>query len=349
MKKKWMSILTTACLLTTPLGLAQGAEIMDTPVAHVEPAAASSAEGLTAAIERAKELLAIDSNIWDDFTYNSYDSGEGLRWSLEWHQSADSEPYLSATIDENGTIYSYHYYQPTTNKEGLASVRQTQAAQIADAFLAQVAGDYAQSLTRLPLDGGNQWNEAFNFSYEQHHEGIAVAEATVTVQVSRTSGVVTDFSVGSNINCGNLPWPSESKVIAKDTASQSFLKNVGVELIYAASYDYQTSDYRVYPLYRLSQSDKAIDAVSGKVISLTEMTNARFKSMVNESAADTGAQAGGSNSLSAKELAAIEAHAKLISQDDAASKLRQAAGIGEDYVLRSASLGTSAYEKNRYI
>ena len=85
MKKQLLSAVTLACLMTVQAFPAYGAVMESAAVAEAaDSAAAAPADGLSAATLRAKSILAIDSTIWDDFTYDSYDSGDGQRWSLSW-------------------------------------------------------------------------------------------------------------------------------------------------------------------------------------------------------------------------------------------------------------------------
>ena len=135
MKKQLLSAMTLACLMTVQALPAYGA-VMEASEAPKDAAVGTpSALDLSAATLQAKAILGIDSAIWDDFSYDSYDNGDGLRWTLNWRQSANPQTYLSAVIDQRGVIRGYNYYQPVEDS-GLAAIRQIQAKQAADAFLA---------------------------------------------------------------------------------------------------------------------------------------------------------------------------------------------------------------------
>lgn len=345
MKKQLLSAVTLACLMTVQAFPAYGAVMESAAVAEAADSAQVPAEGLSAATLRAKSILAIDSTIWDDFTYDSYDSGDGQRWSLSWRQSADEEQRLSATIDDQGIIRSYSYYRPL-NVSGLAAVRQAQAQQSADAFLAQVASGYVDSLHRLPEEVVSQSGDGFTFMYQQQHEGLPVADGTVTIEVNRYTGSVTSFYVNESVNCGQLDWPSSGKAISAAAAEKALLNELGVELVYLGRYDYRTEAYSVYPAYRLAQSNQVIDALTGKAVTLSDNPTAILsKTSANEAAMDSGV-AGGAG-LSPKELAAVEANSQLVSQESAVSTLRRATGA--DYAVKTASLSATPYEKSRYI
>lgn len=348
MRKQLFSAVTLACLMTVQVLPAYGAALEMAPVVEAADVEVVRAEGLEAAALRAKEILAIDSTIWDDFTYDSYDSGSGQRWSLNWRQSADEDQRLSVTIDEAGVIRSYYYYRPL-KVSGLAAVRLAQAQQHADAFLAQVAVGYADSLHRLPEEAVSQSGDSFTFVYQQQHDGIPVADGTVTIEVNRYTGSVTSFYVNESVACGQIDWPSAGRVITAAAAERALLGEIGVELVYLGAYDYGTETYRVYPVYRLSKSNQVIDAMTGKAVTLTDNPAVAFgKAYANESAAMDSGSAGGAR-LSPQELAAVEANSQLVSREAAVSTLRQAAGVGADYAVRSAALSAGAYEKDRYI
>lgn len=345
MKKQMISAVALACLMTTQTLPAYGAPVEAAPAR--EDTASQTAEpakdGLSTAIEKAKVTLAIDSAIWDIFSYDSYDSGDGQRWSLNWRQSGDSDQHLSATIDENGVIRSYDYYRPM-NVSGLAAIRQAQAAQTADQFAARVAPGYIASLNRLPETAAYQGGDSFTFVYQQQHDGVPVADGTVEVRVNRYTGTVTSFTVNDAVNCADQGWPDKNKAITAAAAEKALLSEIGVELVYLSRYDYDTETYSVYPAYRPAQYDKVLDAVTGKAVTLKQSALAAYSK--DAAAEGSNRNAGG---LSPQELAAVKANAQLITQEDAVSRLRQATGAGADLAVQNASLTTAAYEKSRYI
>lgn len=347
MKKQMLSAMALACLMTTQTLPAYGAamEAMPAMKESIPQTAAPAKEDLTTAIEKAKATLAIDSAIWDVFSYDSYDSGDGLRWSLNWRQSGDTKPQLSATIDENGVIRSYNYYRPM-NVSGLAAIRQTQAAQTADRFVAQVAPNYAASLQRLPESAIYQGGNSFRFAYQQQHDGVPVAEGTVEVRVDRYTGSVTSFDVNDQVNCADQAWPDKSKAISAQAAQKALLDELGVELVYLGHYDYDTETYSAYPAYRPAQSDKVLDAVTGKAITLEQSP---FRPYAKNASAAEGAEDRDAGGLSPAERAAVESNAQLLTQEDAVNKLRQITGAGTDFAVQNAALTSAAYEKNRYV
>lgn len=337
MKKRLLSMVVLSCLLTSVAMPAYGASA---PSAVAEQ---PTADGLTEAIEKAKLTLSIDSAVWDDFTYNSYQSEYGLRWSLDWSQSADSEQHLSATIDSQGTVLSYYAYRPLSTS-GLAAIRQDAAQQTADAFLRQVAADYADTLSLAPQNSSHQSGDTFSFSYRQQYQGIPVYNGLVTIGVNKYSGSVTNFSVSNAVNTAGISWPSKSRAISQSRANTALLNEIGVEMVYLSRYDYASGEYSVYPAYQLSDQSLVIDALTGKAISLT--TDGIAPYAANESAADAGGSA--RSTLSPKELAAVESMGALISRDDAAAKLQQAMGIS-GYTVQQSALTTLYNEKERYI
>lgn len=347
MKKQMISAVALACLMTSQTLPAYGAAMEAMPVVkeNTPQTTAPAKDDLTTAIEKAKATLAIDSAIWDVFSYDRYDSGDGQRWSLNWQQSDDRQQRLSATIDENGMIRSYDHYRPL-DISGLAAVRQAQAAQTADSFVARIAPSYAASLDRLPESASYQGGNSFTFVYQQQHEGVPVAGGTVEVRVDRYTGSVTSFNASDAINFADTSWPDKSKAISARSAQKALLDELGVELVYLGHYDYDTETYSAYPAYRPAQSDKVLDALTGKAITLEQSS---FLPYAKNSAAAEGVEDRGAGGLSPAEQAAVTANAKLISQEDAVSKLRQITGAGADFTVQNAVLASAVYEKNRYV
>ena len=347
MKKQMISAVALACLMTTQTLPAYGAamEAMPAVKENTPQTTAPAKDDLATAIEKAKATLAIDSAIWDVFSYDSYDSGDGQRWSLNWRQSGDSKPQLSATIDENGMIRSYDYYRPL-EVSGLAAIRQAQAAQTADRFVAQIAPSYAASLDRLPESAAYQGGNSFTFTYQQQHDGVPVANGTVEVRVNRYTGTVTSFNASDQVNFADAAWPDKSKAISVQAAQKALLDELGVELVYLGHYDYDAETYSAYPAYRPAQSDKVLDAVTGKAITLEKPP---FLPYAKNSAAAEGVEDRETGGLSPAERMAVEANAKLLTQEDAVSKLRQITGAGAALSVQNAVLTSAAYEKDRYI
>lgn len=310
------------------------------------PSVQLSADGLTTAIEKAKSALAINSDVWDDFTYNSYQSDQGQRWSLQWTQTRNSDRQLSANINEQGVILSYYYNGPQESK-GLATVRQETAQQTAERFLQRVAADYIHTLTLKLQDSQQQSGDAFTFVYQQSHDGVLVADGLVTVSVSKYTGEVTNFHVANSVNVTALSWPDKGSAITADKAQSALLSEIGEEMVYWGRYDYSTGEYDVYPVYRLAKNNLVIDALTGKAVPASNETSSLE---AKKSSADS---SGGSNStvrtvLSAKERAAVKNLAQLISQDEAENNLHQVLNVNS-YMVKNSALYTAYADKSRYI
>lgn len=345
MKKKWMKAMAVICLCSMG-GPAYGA----VPVAEVAVVESRADVGLgdelTKAIEQAKDTLGINSQVWDDFSYRGYDYGEGQRWALEWQRSDDDQQYLSAVIDEAGNIRSYQYSRPT-DSSGLANIRQAEGAKIAEQFLLRIAGSYADSLALVTEQSTNQSRNNFRFVYQQSHAGLPVVDGTVTITVDRYTGSVVSCDVASGVNISGQGWADHRQAISLADAEKAMVKELGVELVYQASYRYQDKAYRIYPVYYLANNGQVIDGVTGKATPRNdEQMNLGQEKYANaEAAMDTGA--GGR--LSPKELAAVEKAAALLTKEQAADKLRQAVGLAENYLLENSNLDVRYDESSRYI
>ena len=338
MKKRLLSATLLLCFLTTITALPAYGEVMT--------AAQPDADGLTGAIEKAKSTLAIDSTIWDDFTYNSYQSEQGLRWSLEWAQSANANRQLSVNINEQGAILSYNYNHPQ-NSKGLATVRQETAQQTAEHFLQRIAADYIDTLKLMPQDRQRQSGDVFTFMYQQSYDNIPVADGFVTVSVNKYTDEVTSFYAANSVNVTGMDWPDKSKVIAADKAQNALLSEIGVKMEYTSHLDYSTGDYRVYPVYRLAQNNLLIDALTGKAVPASNKA-ASFETKDAEAGGMGSSSATARTMLSPKEQASVKNMAQLISQEEAVNKLYEVLDI-KDYTVKSSALYTTYTDKQRYI
>lgn len=324
--KKLLSTAVMGCfLLTQPMGAL---------------AAASKGDELTDTIEKAKEILVIDSNFWNDFDYNAYENADGTRWNLNWRSTQDDSQWLNAEVDQDGHIYSYTHYI-MRNQEGLAQLRRASAQANSDSFLRQVLPDvYAEFVLTDDVRGSS--NE-FSFTYQQMRDGVPIKDALAYIAVNKYDGTISSYYLGRGVALHGETFPQKSGVLSLSQAQKALEKEIGVELIYRSVYDYKTKETTIFPMYRLVDESKVIDAKSGKALTLSQQIN-EFATM--DSGAGDNAVAKSAD-LSPEELKAVEHLSSLITKEAADSAVR--ALIGNDlngYVLNSASLNKD--RQNRY-
>lgn len=325
--KKLLSTAVMGCfLLTQPMGAL---------------AAASKGDELTDTIEKAKEILVIDSNFWNDFDYNAYENADGTRWNLNWRSTQDDSQWLNAEVDQDGHIYSYTHYI-MRNQEGLAQLRRASAQANSDSFLRQVLPDaYAEFVLTDDVSGSS--NE-FRFTYQQMRDGVPIKDALAYIAVNKYDGTVSSYYLGRGVALHGETFPQKSGVLSLSQAQEALEKEIGVELIYRSVYDYKTKETTIFPMYRLTDENKVIDAKSGKALTLSQQIN-EFATM--DSGAGARNDVAKSAELSPEELKAVEHLSSLITKETADSAVR--ALIGNDlngYVLNSASLNKD--RQNRY-
>ena len=352
MKKQWKNIaaavcLGSACLWGSGVIIPTEAAAMTMNIATEEKEQAVMAEDLTKIILDVKTQLKINSDYWDDFSYNSYNYGNGMSWSLNWTPKNDSRYRLGVQTDADGNIVQYYYNCPEANADW-AKIRRAEAEKTAEQFLKQIARGYFDTMRVVEEQSLYQNRSYFTFVYQQYHQDIPVVNGTVTISVDRQTGSVRSCSVASGINFTNTSWADKSKAITLADAEKAMIKELGVAMEYRSYYDSEKKVHHIYPVYHLTKGNLVLDATNGKGIERnTGIEEARKENMIFNASASMDTAEGAV--LSPQELAVVEQTANLISESKAADVLRQAAqtkGYGELY---SSRLSTLYDDQEQYI
>jgi hypothetical protein len=120
-------------------------------------------------------------------------------------------------------------------------------------------------------------------------------------------------------------------------------------LIYKSYYDYKSKLLHVFPAYRITNSTKAIDAHTGEVVDLY-YGYSRLVAMTGDAMDAGGMGSSESENLSREELEAIEKLGKLLTKEDAISKITEQIPLPmKNTDMGRASLRKDIIDQDKYI
>jgi hypothetical protein len=163
-------------------------------------------------------------------------------WSFYWQQESEKGQgfinSLSVDIDAgNGQLVGFSLSTPQPEQQAAPTLDEAQARDLANQFLARVAGDYLKQLESLktmpappiiPLNGKQQAPTSFSFTGNRLVNGIPFGGNGVNVTVDAVQGRVTYY----RLNWWDLQFPEARGVITRARAEEVFLGASGMELTY---------------------------------------------------------------------------------------------------------------------
>jgi len=232
-------------------------------------------EKLKEALTAVKKAINIDEKIYTQFNYNYYpgDDFNLDNWYFNWNAN---NKYISVTLAGKDIIVSYskeEYDEKYYNKNvKLAEISKADAKNKADAFLKKMLGDDFNAY-RLYYNNLYYPSDRYNLAYVLTKNGYDYTNYQLSIDVNKITGEIVSFYRNGypyiKNNETNIKYQDASKVISQETALKSYLDKVGLDLIYTSSYDWQTKELTVKPVYRLKNNyNEYISAVSGELITV---------------------------------------------------------------------------------
>jgi len=236
-------------------------------------------EGLAQAVTAVRELFEIDNNIFTHFNWH-YWPGDGFHspesWILSWN-SNDWNAHINAQITSDGMLlhYSRHEWSPESNRRNisLAEITPEQARANADALMSAVFGASAERFEvveqRLFFP-----SDRYMIAYVLMHDGFMHPNYMMIIEVDKLSGEILGFHRGGHqffhdLSQDIFAYEDGSVTISREEALAAYLEHIGIDLIYASHFDWQTRSLTVRPVYRLSNNwDSFISAVDGSLINI---------------------------------------------------------------------------------
>ena len=194
------------------------------------------------------------------------------------------------------------------------------------------------------------WDEAARFNIQRVVEGVPVKGQNGSITINKDTGELIAYGLNWVMGAG---FPDPDDTISKKEAMAAYEKEMPIEKVYFANYDWETKEYTPALIYRQTTSEQ-IDALTGK---LTSFEGSYFSYddgfSADEEAAVEGDDAnpgtGGVN-FTDKELAKMEKEGSLITAEEMLETLKEMDifQLGENPYISSSSCWPDA-DKGYYI
>ena len=234
-------------------------------------------EKMREALTAVKAVIEVDDKLYPQFNYNYYPDGYGNdNWNFNWN-SSDGNSSINATVLGNGRILYYGKYEYTeknsANHVRFAEISKAEAAKKAEAFLKKLLGSEFEGY-RLSYQSLGYPSDRYSLCYVLSESGYDYPDFQLYADVDKITGEVVSFSNFNYSRMSDTPefdYQDASDVISQQEALQSYLENIGVELVYASYYDYEAKEHKIHPVYRLKNDyGRYISAVDGSVAELSD-------------------------------------------------------------------------------
>lgn len=323
-------------------------------------------EKMKDALTAVKKVIDIDDKIYTEFNYNYY-PGDGYypgTWYFNWN---GTNTYISVSVMDNGRITSYNKYGYKENYYKnyikLAEISKADAAKKAGAFLKKILGDEAKDY-RIYYQNISYPSDRYSLVYVLCKDGYDYTNFNLYLDVDKLTGEIVNYSqynyIYSESPEKSVNYQDASKVISKEEALKSYLDNIGVELVYTSSYDWETKQLTVKPVYRLKGNyNEYISAVSGEAVKIQDYYGIVPLAAVKEEAAaslDSGraqrAAGDGGVYFSEAEIAGMKNVKDYITADKAIEIIAKAFDLDLKNLLtfqKNTSLYADYMDQNKYI
>lgn len=305
--------------------------------------AEEDSSSLEQAIITAKNIITVPDD-YTDFTHDLSErdtaNGKVKVWMLNWSEKEGKNGYISASVGEDGFLYSYNKSINDENSSGLAKITKSEAKTEAEKFLDKVVPSSSEQMKEIDNNYNDYSGDEYNFTYQEFVNEVPVSFVTMNIGVNKYSGEVTSFN-GENPEIKGIEYPNLNGIISQDEAGKAYIEKLGINLKYYSYYDDKQKKMNIFAGYSIdNNTNKAIDAKTGQAVALYKeepmyvnkadgtVGNASQNSLFETEAA-----------LTQEEIDAINNVSKLITKEKAESILREAFDIiPADMKVNDASL-----------
>lgn len=313
--------------------------LMSAPAAAVE---SKNAVSLEQAIRTVKQNFTIPAEYTEVTSgFNSY--GTTHTWSLNWNDPAGKSGGFSAQVDgKTGEIISMHTWKPETQTVKIPAISLSEAQQTGAKLLKRLIPTRAASLQLIPdnqlIPLSNYGSLRYSMRWQRTADGIPVGSDGASIEIDLSSGKVLSY----NLSWNDLKLPAPTKVIAPETACQSFIDNNMLKMQYIIPPGMRPLRERTQEpvlVYSISHpSNGVIDAFTGKPLVLDNRHWITGGAGSAERYADNAKQMSLPAPLTPEETKEISEMANLITRDEAVATVSKYLTIPAEMVLQSSNL-----------
>ena len=287
-------------------------------------------------LTKAKTILDIPEE-YTEFSYFSETDADGtVYWNFNW--SGEKQGNMEATLSADGHLVKYYSWVYTESyDDSLANYTQTEAKEIARAFIERVNPDLYSRLREIIRPEENLNSRTAQFLFREFIGEIPVYANTLSVTVDRYHGTVRNYQGAKQTQT----LLSSDVKLTEEEAKTAYLNVIDIGLEYRLYYDYQKKDYTVFPVYFLKNtSGKAVDAVTGEVLEPYFPESYLYRYTTNGAMADAvmKEEAAAGVQFTPEELEALSDVAEVYSQEEILGIAFKKIPSLKNYALHTSSL-----------
>lgn len=313
-------------------------------------AGTSESEGLQKAIATVKTAVDIPADLSEFSYYTDENAADGGGWNLNW-TSKDQDQSISASLKGTDTITSYYCYLKDFNGEsGLAKITKDQAQKVANETLWKMLPKYAQNMKLEENNTVNMYDNDYSFLYKMYMNDVPCDFITVSIDVNKYVGKLSRFSYNCDPSDFSITgYPAKDKILDQKAGGDAYIKELGPVLKYFSNYDYTKKKLTVYPAYEIGQPYRAIDAQTGKAVTLYQ----QYRLYATKDAAAGGglvrAESASNIQYTEQEMNEIEKTSGLLSKTEADQKAKDLVSTLRGETLNGATLSKDNGPDQNYI
>lgn len=301
---------------------------------------------LEESILRVKDLFDI-LDTYDTFN-SSISSGSNISYFyMNWSDSNLKLDNINVTTDSDRNLINYNRYSPVYRERESKEIKfsKEEALDIGLKFIEEVDKDIYNEIElvedKTPL---NSFDSDYMFTFTRVVNDIPYRDNIVNVSVSKYTGQVSGYNTMWD---RNLLFPKADGILSIDKAKESYIYNIGLELIYKRANNYHgpmgNDDTTIYYLvYSPLRNNQAIDAFSGEVVDYS------YYGPYYGSDKGEGGSAEENSAITPEEREEIKKVSGILDVEDAESEARKVLNIDSEYILKSKNLYSDYFNPNDY-
>ena len=306
-------------------------------------AAESGKLDMQGALVKTKSIISVPPE-YSEFAYEAWQTEkEGRVWSFTWSKPG-GDAQISAGMSEKGGLNSYYKWENSETQTGLSPFTKKDGEKAAEAFLFKTA-PYLKNSVRLTDTYSYTGDPTLSYTCKMIKNGIPADFTSYNLGVNKHTLEVTSFYSG-NTDADALNYPDVTNIISEESAKESFIDKIGIDLKYYVYNDYQERTRKVFAAYAVSDkaSNFAVNALTGGEM---EIRNDFYYGGRDMGASGSSAQELKSmdDSLTPEEIKGIDEESKLLSKETALEIVKKYTGFSQD---TQAYLNSDYFEKTLY-
>lgn len=278
-----------------------------------------------------------------DSEVSTYDNV--IRYYLSWSDSSKDIPDISIEVDKNENIISYYKNYKDKDQDKTNSIGIKEAEKLALEFIKDIGGKTEKQIIKADTRNVDPGYSSYGLEFYRQVDGIVFYGNMLQLNVDKYRGEV--LSYNSNWDY-NIEFPDKNKAMEKEKIKKIFEDKLGLELIYKSKYNgypRRAENPEFYLVYGFLDRDKALDAISGEVVSVNRygtMDGGFGGSDAKEEMAET-------SGLTPEERKEIEKLSGIMGKDEIEKTAREILALDKGYKLTNTNLYSSWKNKDEFL